>query len=62
MTRQNKGGANDGKDKPGVIKRPWLFRSQEGKGSHVLSGTETTDSNGKKVITLKKTKPGNSNN
>ena len=44
-------------------KKPWLFRSLEGKGNHLLTSAEKTDpATGKKVTTLKKVKPGNSNN
>jgi hypothetical protein len=55
--------SNKDNPKPKSIRRPWLFTSLEGnRESHVLSGTETTDNKGKKHITLKKTKPGNSSN
>jgi hypothetical protein len=49
-------------DKGGKPEKPWLFRSREGKGDHVVSVTEMKDSKGKRVTTVKKTKPGNSNN
>lgn len=43
--------------------KPWMFRSFEGKGNHLLSATESKNpKTGKKVTTLKKIKPGNSNN
>jgi len=59
---KGKSNKDDGKNDPKAVKKPWLFRSLEGKGNHILSGTETTDKDGKKHIKLEKTKPGNSNN
>jgi hypothetical protein len=52
-----------GKGKPEKkVAKPAVFRSREGKGNHLLTSTESKDKNGKKVITYRKTKPGNSNN
>ena len=47
------------KQKP---EKPWIFRSREGKGTHVVTVKETNDKDGKKVTVVKKVKPGNSNN
>jgi hypothetical protein len=61
MTK-DKGKGGTGSGKPKKVTRPVLFRSLEGKGTHVLNSEETKDAQGKRVIKLTKTKPGNSNN
>jgi hypothetical protein len=48
--------------KPEKVTKPVIFQSLEGKGTHVMSSTETRGKDGKRNIVLKKTKPGNSNN
>jgi len=46
-----------------VSNKGGILRSREGKGDHLVNITEETDQRtGKKVITVEKTKPGNSNN
>jgi hypothetical protein len=47
---------------PRENKKPWVFKSREGKGSHLLTSTESRDKDGKKVITFKRSGSGNSNN
>ena len=52
-------------DKPGKPKlaKPWLVRNLETGKKAVLTEETTTDpKTGRKTITLKRTKPGNSNN
>lgn len=48
--------------RPQNFRKPGLFTNLETGKKSVVSVTETTGKDGKRVTTVKKTKPGNSNN